>query len=78
MGNSWELFDLVHFNDNFKGKPKPNQRVLSWYDDKDYSKKKLISLVEQVRLINFVLLKILSQFDISFVGKVVNLEAPKH
>ncbi|PAV90265.1 hypothetical protein WR25_14271 [Diploscapter pachys] len=29
------------------GKPKPNQRVLSWYDDKDYSKKKLISLVEQ-------------------------------
>ena len=69
---------MVHFNGDFKGKPKPNQRVLSWYDDKDYSKKKLIALVEQVELINFVLLKILSQFDVSFVGKVVNLEALKH
>ncbi|PAV90266.1 hypothetical protein WR25_14272 [Diploscapter pachys] len=29
------------------GKPKPNQKVLSPYDNKDYSKKKLLALVDQ-------------------------------
>lgn len=33
-----------------QGKPKANQKVLSPYDDKDYSKKKLLALVDQVKI----------------------------